>query len=773
MSGGRQARRAQEALTRGADHHRAGRWAEAARAYAEALGEEPGNVDALALLGGVALRMERPGDALAVLERAIALEPAHAVARLNQGRALLALERAADAEAAFAAALLARPDFPEALLGRARALALAGRLEEAIVVAGSVGVGSVEALALLGALLMEAGRFDEAEAPIRRALLSRSSDARLHADLGACLLARGEEEAAATAWRTGAALAPDLPGLLHRRAALARNIGLARLAEGSPAAVEWLAEAVRLGASAPDPLALLGLADALFQHPNPPAHLAPELCQLLAADGIDHQRIERAVRRVLREVPGVSTFVDGPVCEDPVREDPVREDPAREAELDTDTAEALAAHPLFTRWLDRTIVATPGWTRLVDALRGYWSHRALSGAGVELGVLTALATQAWHTEYASVDAASDSAPDAPAEQFARRSPSPSNIAAFAMFRPLARWPDSAALVTAPEPLATLIRAQLAEPSEEAALARALPTLGALTDPTSRAVRDQYEENPYPRLVGVHRRAPGSFVATARVILGDSTYEGPRRVLVAGGGTGQHPISVAAGLRGETDAEVVCVDLSRASLGRAARLAAVHGVTNLRFVQGDLLALEESDGLGTFDFVDCVGVLHHLADPLAGGRALLSKLAPGGILRLGLYSERGRSEIVAARALAAEHGWLPTDEGLRTARRALLALAPEHPAALVTASVDFYTQSGLRDLVFHPCEHRYTPAQVGALLACLGLTVVALQHARPEALRLYRDRWPADAGLDLLKWDQLEADHPRIFAGMIHVWARRA
>ena len=712
-----------EALERGAEHHRAGRWADAARAYAEALRDEPDNVDALALLGGAALRMGRPADALGVLARAVALAPTHAVARLNQGRALLALDRGAEAAEAFGAAIAARPGFVEARLGRARALGRAGRLDEAVgeareVAADVAGTGTPDALALLGGLLVEAGRSAEAEEPLRRALASRPDDARILADLGACLLFEGREEEASAVWRR----AEGLPDLLPRRAALARNLGLARLAAGSPDAVPYLAEAVRLDPT--DPAARLGLADALFHHPEPAPvdGLAMLLATLLATDGIDHQRIERAIRGVLATVPGVPAAV-------------------ATGAVPATVADALTAHPLFVGWLARTIVAAPGWARLVARLRDHLVARVLAGDAVPIDVLEALALHAWHTEYA-YDCDVPLPTDAPA---ALR-----------------------ALSTPPAPGVTpALDALLAAVREEAAVA--VPALGAVTDATSALVRAQYEENPYPRLVGVHRRPAGSFVAMARARLGDPHYVEPARILVAGGGTGQHPIGVAAGIVGE----VVCVDLSRASLARATRVARRLGVDNVRFVHGDLLDLGPDDGLGTFAFVDCVGTLHHLADPLAGGRALVSKLAPGGILRLGLYSERGRGEIVAARALAAEHGWLPTADGLRAARRALLALPADHPAAPVTASVDFYSQSGLRDLVFHPCEHRYSPTQVGELLASLGLSPVALQHARPDAERLYRARWPDDAGLDLTKWDALEADHPRIFAGMIHVWARRA
>jgi SAM-dependent methyltransferase len=229
--------------------------------------------------------------------------------------------------------------------------------------------------------------------------------------------------------------------------------------------------------------------------------------------------------------------------------------------------------------------------------------------------------------------------------------------------------------------------------------------------------------------------------------------------------------VAAAIAG---AEVVTIDLSRASLARAARLARRHGIGNVRFVQGDLAGLGDDDGLGRFDLVDCVGVLHHLADPVAGGRALVRKLAPGGLLRLGLYSERGRADVVAARALVAARGWEPTPAGLRAARAAILALPPDHPAAGLAASPDLYSQSGLRDLAFHPCEHRYTPLGVRALLDAVGLVAVGLQHARPEAARRYAARWPEDrAQADLARWDVLEAEHPRLFVGMIHVWARAA
>ena len=59
---------------------------------------------------------------------------------------------------------------------------------------------------------------------------------------------------------------------------------------------------------------------------------------------------------------------------------------------------------------------------------------------------------------------------------------------------------------------------------------------------------------------------------------------------------------------------------------------------------------------TFDLIESNGVLHHMADPWAGWRVLLSLLRPGGFMRIGLYSEIARWGVVAARALIAQQGY---------------------------------------------------------------------------------------------------------------------
>ena len=77
------------------------------------------------------------------------------------------------------------------------------------------------------------------------------------------------------------------------------------------------------------------------------------------------------------------------------------------------------------------------------------------------------------------------------------------------------------------------------------------------------------------------------------------------------------------------------------------------------VRGRLAAGAAGSGLGPFDYIDCCGVLHHLPDPLAGLRSLVSVLAPGGGLGLMVYAPHGRTGVYmlqdALRLLAPAEG----------------------------------------------------------------------------------------------------------------------
>jgi len=140
------------------------------------------------------------------------------------------------------------------------------------------------------------------------------------------------------------------------------------------------------------------------------------------------------------------------------------------------------------------------------------------------------------------------------------------------------------------------------------------------------------------------------------------------------------------------------------------------------------------------------------------------------MKIGLYSEIARRSIVAARQLIAERGYSADPQGMREARAAILALPPEHPARAVADSIDFYSLSGCRDLLFHVQEHRYTLSQIDAILADLGLEFLGFEFEFAAPRLEYLREFPHDpAAVSLAHWAQFEARHPDTFAGMYQFW----
>ena len=128
-----------------------------------------------------------------------------------------------------------------------------------------------------------------------------------------------------------------------------------------------------------------------------------------------------------------------------------------------------------------------------------------------------------------------------------------------------------------------------------------------------------------------------------------TSSGPD-ILIAGCGTGQHSIETARQFKG---ARVLAIDLSLTSLCYAKRKTKELGVKNIEYGQADVLQLQ---AIGrTFDIIEASGVLHHLADPLAGWRVLLSILRPGGFMKLRSLQQTGTTELAPARTYAQRSG----------------------------------------------------------------------------------------------------------------------
>jgi len=321
----------------------------------------------------------------------------------------------------------------------------------------------------------------------------------------------------------------------------------------------------------------------------------------------------------------------------------------------------------------------------------------------------------------------------------------------------------------PKALGEMLKPLMQAEATRAQLAEAIPTLGVIDDPVSRKVAMQYEISPYPRWTSLHSPARGRakrtlsrFFPDARLGFMDGAFE----ALIAGAGTGQH--AIASAISYGPAANVTAIDLSRASLGYAKWMAQRLGVGNVTFAQADILALPGD--AGPYHIIEAVGVLHHMADPLAGWRALLDRLAPGGLMLIGLYSRVARANLGALR----DHPSCPNPGCSHAEARAFRAsLIADRTDETVFDSADFYTLNDFRDLVLHPQERSFTLDEIGAFLDAEKLRFAGFVQS-PLVLQKFVKSFPDSPWPGRLEdWAAFERENPRTFDGMYTFWCARA
>lgn len=431
----------------------------------------------------------------------------------------------------------------------------------------------------------------------------------------------------------------------------------------------------------------------------------------------------------------------------------------KQAEFDgtAETLEVMGRDPLWLSFLTRCLNVSPAMEARLDAMRDALVRTRDDEGEGRRALICALALNGFAAEYLA----------GPPAGLGDEEDESSLL--LALYRALTEE-EARALETEP-PVAELLHRTIEEPGRERKLAETLNRFTSeAPDGVSAAVREQYERNPYPRWSAPPAPEPRPLIAVIAALPGlDRAAFGGRAqsLLVAGCGTGFEPIDLG---RRDPSLRITAMDLSRASLAYGARVARDLGLGGIRFVQGDILALDQVTE--RFDVVVSTGVIHHMERPDVGLARLAGVMRPGGVIRLGLYSERARAVVRLAHQLIRERGWRPVDDDIRAFRAHVLALPETEPLAALRQSEDFYSLSGCRDLVFHVREHRYTPTRLGDLLASAELRLIGFE-APPEALTRCREAFGKGADtLDLMLWDRLERDHTEMFAGMYQFWAQK-
>jgi 2-polyprenyl-3-methyl-5-hydroxy-6-metoxy-1,4-benzoquinol methylase len=614
--------------------------------------------------------------------------------------------------------------------------------------------GSLAELFTAAVAQHQAAAYQDAERRYRHIITLFPAFADAHSRLGALLMARGREAEAISHIEQALALRPDIFEAWGNLAQAYLFIGEPRRALGPASRALELKETPQTRT--------------LFAH-----------CLGLAQFTADDGRFRKLALRALTENWGRLRSLTR-ACISLVKLDPVVSDwsaraatiwPARlpAAELRASALlETLAKDELLIALLKSDLIPDIGLERLLSNVRHMFLSDAAEGT-LQAGLLDfccAVARGCFINEYVfaltEAEAAVAAQLRAALEQaLATQAPCPPcwPVAVGAYF-PLHSLVHAQALLArawSPEVEAVIV-AQVKEPLREREIAVTIPALTPINDQVSRAVRQQYEENPYPRWVlaaAPQTRAPPA--RTAQKL----------DVLIAGCGTG---LAAMEFVREVGNVKVLAIDLSLASLSYAKRMAQSLGIENIEFAQADINTM---GSLGrTFDFIDASGVLHHLADPWAGWRVLLSLLRPGGDMQVSLYSALARQNIIAGRSLITEHNYRPIPEDIRRCRETIMAAEDVSMLKSLSQTDDFFSMSECRDMLFHVQEHRIGLPEIKSFIEQNDLQFTGF-NLEPALLQVFARRFTdPKARLDLDCWHRFEIESPNTFRGMYQLWVRK-
>ena len=226
------------------------------------------------------------------------------------------------------------------------------------------------------------------------------------------------------------------------------------------------------------------------------------------------------------------------------------------------------------------------------------------------------------------------------------------------------------------------------------------------------IAEFYTHHPYPPPVENLDRArdewrdPNRARAEYHLLWPRRPFRPDLEILVAGCGTWQ----AARYALCHPEGRVVGIDVSATSLEHTDRLKRQYGLTNLETHQ---MAIEQAAGLErTFDLIVCTGVLHHLADPGAGLRALRSVAKPDGVMSLMVYAPYGRSGVYMLQDYCRRLGIGTSEQELADLLAVLKALPQQHPLVpLLRGARDGASPDALADALLNPRDRSYSVPQL--------------------------------------------------------------
>lgn len=250
---------------------------------------------------------------------------------------------------------------------------------------------------------------------------------------------------------------------------------------------------------------------------------------------------------------------------------------------------------------------------------------------------------------------------------------------------------------------------------------------------SQAVAKLYDTYPFPPEPLLDEPPPGynwrwNWLAAYNFCTQQKPQRQDVRILDAGCGTG---VGTEYLVHLNPQASVVGIDLSAGALAVAKERCQRSGANRVEFHHLSLYDVGQI--AGEFDLINCVGVLHHLPDPIRGIQALAPKLAPGGLMHIFVYAELGRWEIqLMQKAIALLQQPGDYRDGVSVGRQ-IFSFLPENNR-LVKREQDRWSMENQRDECFadmyvHPQEIDYNIHSLFELIDASGLEFVGFSNPR--------------------------------------------
>jgi SAM-dependent methyltransferase len=248
----------------------------------------------------------------------------------------------------------------------------------------------------------------------------------------------------------------------------------------------------------------------------------------------------------------------------------------------------------------------------------------------------------------------------------------------------------------------------------------------MIDSVTERVRSLYETFPYPE-----RMPGGASDPYLDMMCAFASCPPPGRIsfLDAGCGTG---LNLLGGATLYPHCDVYGCDINRVAVADIAEDITEYGLVNAQVKEIELTELPDDFGpAGGFDLMFCTGVLHHLEHPEKALQRLAARLAPQGVLRLMVYSQRGRADLYrfaqTVQKLWPSDAW-PFHKRVEMAQ-ALMAQLENHfqtggnappPLRGTWSDAANLAAAEFADRYLHPHDHPYSPGSLRTLVEGAGL-----------------------------------------------------